>query len=81
MDTFIGVILICLNSVTPEACTEETAVDVMSKDVDSELGCLSGWQEVIGRSPLREGVGTTSYVRTICRRLHSGAENGKPDAN
>ncbi len=81
MDTFVGIILICLNSVVPEACTEETAVDVMSKDVDSELGCLSGWQEVIGRSSLREGVGTTSYVRTICRRVRSGAADGKWDAN
>lgn len=81
MDAFVGVILICLNSVAPEACTEDTAVDIMSKDVDSELGCLSGWQEVIGRSSLREGVGITSYVRTICRRVHSGAANGRPDAN
>ena len=81
MDTFVGVILVCLNSVAPEACTEETAVDVMSKDVDSELGCLSGWQEVIGRSSLREGVGTASYVRTICRRVHSDAVNGKTNGN
>ena len=54
--------------VRPEACTEQTATDVLSKRYRSELECSSGWQEVVGHSALAEGVGKTAYVKTICRR-------------
>jgi hypothetical protein len=69
MDGFIAVILICLNTIPPEACTEETAVDIMSNQVRSELDCLTGWQEDISRSALREEIGRTAYVKTLCRRI------------
>jgi hypothetical protein len=69
MDTFIGVILVCLNTTPHEQCTEETAVDVMSNHVRSELDCLTGWQEDIGRSALRGEIGRTAYVKTLCRRM------------
>jgi hypothetical protein len=80
MDTFIGVIPVYLNSTLPEACDEKTAVDVLQNVVTSELGCLTGWQEVIGRSPLRDGVGMDSYVKTLCRRVHT-RDDGKQDAH
>jgi hypothetical protein len=68
MNEFVAIILICLNSVAAEQCTEETAADVMSTVVTSELGCATGWQDVIARSPLASQIGTSAYVRTICRR-------------
>ena len=69
MDRIIGVILICLNTVQPEACTEDTAADVISGQVRSELDCLTGWQEDISRSALRDEIGRTAYVKTLCRRV------------
>lgn len=69
MDKFVGVILICLTSVSPPDCNEKTAVDVLSNDVGSELDCTMGWQEVVGRSALRDEVGRTAYIKTSCRRV------------
>jgi len=68
MDGFVAVILVCLNSTPADRCTEETAADVMSTIVSSELRCTMGWQEVVGRSALRDDIGKTAYVKTICRR-------------
>ncbi len=73
MDQFVGVILICLNSVAPEACNEETASDVMSNEVRSELDCATGWQEVVGRSAFHDEIGRTAYVKTLCHRTKIGA--------
>jgi hypothetical protein len=69
MGPFVAIILICLNSVAPAACDEKTAADVMSTEVESELQCTSGWQEVVGRSALARDVGQTAYVKTLCRRV------------
>lgn len=69
MHTFLAVILICLNSVAPEACDEKTAADVLSNGVDSELSCVTGWQDVIARSALASEIGRTAYVKTLCRRV------------
>ena len=66
---FLAVILICLNSVAPEACDEKTAADVMSNGVESELSCVMGWQDVVARSALANEVGKTAYVKTLCRRV------------
>jgi len=68
MIEFVAVILICANNVPADQCDENNALDMMSTDVDNELGCASGWQDVIARSALREDIGKTAYVRTICRR-------------
>ena len=68
MNEFVAIILICMNTVAAEQCNEETAADVMSTVVQSELGCATGWQDVVARSPLGKEVGTSAYVRTICRR-------------
>jgi hypothetical protein len=68
----VGVILICLNTVAPDQCTEETAADVISGRLRSELECNSGWQEDISRSALRDEIGRTAYVKTLCRRVPDG---------
>jgi hypothetical protein len=72
MEKIVGIILICLTSVAPADCDETTAVDVLSNKVGSELDCTQGWQEVIGRSALRDEVGRTAYVKTLCRRAKPG---------
>jgi hypothetical protein len=81
MDTFIGVILICLTSVSPPDCNEETAVDLLSNKVGSALDCTMGWQEVIGRSALRDEIGRSAYVKTLCRRVKAsdGDHGGTTD--
>jgi hypothetical protein len=68
---FVAVILVCLNSVTPVDCNENTAVDVLSNGVESELNCVMGWQDVITRSALAREVGKTAYVKTLCRRART----------
>jgi hypothetical protein len=68
MNGFVAIILVCLNSTPADSCTEETAADVMSTIVRSELQCTMGWQEVVGRSALRDEIGKSAYVKTICRR-------------
>ncbi len=78
MEKIVGVILICLTSVAPPDCNEKTAVDVLSNRVASELDCTRGWQEVIGRSALRDEVGRSAYVKTFCRRVT--ATDGDPAA-
>jgi hypothetical protein len=49
-------LLICLNTVDPEACDERTAADVLSTGVESEFSCVMGWQDVAcSGSPERRG--------------------------
>ncbi|HTP81753.1 MAG TPA: hypothetical protein VMQ11_02355 [Alphaproteobacteria bacterium] len=80
MTGFVAVILVCLNATPADRCTEETAADVMSTSVTSELGCTTGWQEVVGRSALRDDIGKTAYVKTICRReVPVPPDGGRPD--
>jgi hypothetical protein len=68
MDRFVAIILICLSEVPPERCTEETAADVIANEVRSEIDCTMGWQEDVGRSAMRDEIGKTAYVKTLCRR-------------
>jgi hypothetical protein len=78
MNPFVAVILICLNTVAPEACDETTAADVLSTGVENELSCVMGWQDVVARSALATEIGRTAYVKTLCRR--TGADQSKPGA-
>ena len=78
MNPFVAVILICLNTVAPEACDETTAADVLSTGVENELSCVMGWQDVVARSALAAEIGRTAYVKTLCRR--AGSDPGKPGA-
>ena len=67
MDGFQAIILVCLKGTPADQCTEQNAVEVLSTHVANELGCLTGWQDVIARSAQGRDTGQT-YVRTLCRR-------------
>lgn len=69
MSGFAAIILVCLKTIAADACDETNAVDVLSTRVDSEIQCTWGWQEVIARGALRDGLGTETYLKTVCRRL------------
>lgn len=66
---FLAIVLICAGTITVDACDEANAVDVLSTRVVNELRCAVGWQEMIARSELREGLGRTTYLKTLCRRV------------
>lgn len=68
MNGFQAIILVCLNAIPSDQCNEATATDVLSKHVETELGCFSGWQDVIARTAQAYEIGNTVYVRTLCRR-------------
>jgi hypothetical protein len=72
MAIYSAIVLICLVSVQPQDCDEKTALDVISIKVSSELGCAVGWQEIIARSSLREGLGKETYLKTVCRINRQG---------
>ncbi|ACA20034.1 conserved hypothetical protein [Methylobacterium sp. 4-46] len=72
MNGFLAVVLICANAVAVQDCEEATATDVFKTRVANEMGCATGWQEIIARSDVREGIGQTAYLKTQCRRLRAG---------
>ncbi|WP_147385871.1 hypothetical protein [Oleomonas cavernae] len=74
MASFVAIVLVCLKPVSPEACDEKTAVDYMSTTVSSELHCTMGWQEAIAGTTLRQGIGETTYLKTICRPVRARAQ-------
>jgi hypothetical protein len=76
MEGFLAIILICSRALAPEACDERAALEVRSVRVSNELGCSTGWQEIIARSPERDEVGETTYLKTLCRR-RKPAETGR----
>ena len=69
MSLFTAVVLVCQLSTTPPgACDENTAIDVISRSVKSELQCNSGWREIVAGSALGEDLDKGYYVKTLCRR-------------
>jgi hypothetical protein len=42
------------------------------------MGCMTGWQEVIARSALVEGIGRDSYLKTRCKRIAAPDGPGTP---
>ena len=68
MSTFTAIILVCLSSISPESCDETNAVEIRSTRVASELGCVTGWQEIMARADAAGEIGRTTYVKTLCRR-------------
>ncbi len=72
MNSFIAVVLVCANGLAQEACTDDRAIEVRKVRVANELGCTSGWQEIIARTDLREEIGRTAYLKTECRRVKAG---------
>lgn len=72
MNGFLAVVLVCAQAIPVQECEEATATDVFKTKVASEIGCATGWQEIIARSEIREGVGRTAYLKTQCRRVKAG---------
>lgn len=68
MNGFQAIILICLASTPREACGDDSAIVFRSVHVNNELGCTSGWQEIIARGGLRESLKDGAYMKTLCRR-------------
>lgn len=73
MSAFTAIILVCQLSTPPQACDETHAVDVISTRVENQFACMRGLQEGIARGALREGIGETLYVKTLCRRTEHTA--------
>ena len=71
MNAFIAVVLVCANGIPQADCTDDKASEVRKVRVANELGCTSGWQEIIARTDLRDEIGKTSYLKTECRRVKS----------
>lgn len=69
MNAFIAVVLVCATGVSQEACTDAAALEVRKVRVANELGCATGWQEIIARTDMREDIGKTAYLKTECRRV------------
>jgi hypothetical protein len=65
---FAAILLVCLASLPPERCDENTAVEVRSIVVDNELGCVTGWQELIARGPEVAAGDAPTYLKSLCRR-------------
>ena len=72
MSGFLAVVLICASTVPVQECEEANATDVFKTRVASEIGCATGWQEIIARSEVRDGIGRTAYLKTQCRRVKVG---------
>jgi len=69
MDSFVAILLVCLAGVSPATCDETNAVEVRSTRVANEIGCMSGWQEIVARGGDTTEVGSTTYLKTLCRRV------------
>jgi hypothetical protein len=69
MNTFIAVVLVCASGLPQEACTDERAIVVRKVRVANELGCATGWQEIIARTERRDEIGKSAYLKTECRRV------------
>jgi hypothetical protein len=68
MAGFQAIVLVCLATVPAASCDETTAVQVLSTHVANELGCATGWQDVIARSAQAPGDERKTYLKTLCRR-------------
>ncbi|MGH6960038.1 MAG: hypothetical protein ACREE7_06115 [Dongiaceae bacterium] len=49
----------------------------MSIGAESELTCTNGWQDVVAGSTFADRIGSTAYVRTLCKRRP--AESAPPE--
>ncbi len=58
----MAIVLVCLSSVSPDACDEASAVEVRSTRVANEMGRVTG-ADAAGE------IGRTTYLKTVCRRL------------
>jgi hypothetical protein len=77
MTGFQAIVLICLATTPRDACDDNTAIVFRSVHVDNELGCTTGWQEIIARGGLRESLANGNYMKTRCRREKNEGEGGQ----
>lgn len=75
MNGFQAIVMICLSSTPREDCGDKTAVVYQSVHVNNELGCTSGWQEIIARGALRQSLTNDTYLKTACLR-----DKSEPDS-
>ena len=68
MHGFAAIVLICLGSTSVQDCDENNAIVLKSIHVNNELGCSTGWQEIIARGGLKESLKDGAYIKTLCRR-------------
>jgi hypothetical protein len=66
VNAFLAIVFVCAAGTPVEACDEDRALEVRSVRVANELGCTSGWQEIIARA--EGGAGEGTYLKTACRR-------------
>ncbi len=71
MGGFLAVVLVCAAATSVEACDEAAALEVRSVRVANELGCATGWQEIIARQGEGTELGSGAYLKTACRRLRA----------
>ncbi len=64
MSPLLLVVLVCAKSLSADACTRETALDVMTRPVPMPHACMSGGQAMAAR----EGVGPDTFVKVVCER-------------
>ena len=65
---FQAIVLICLASTPTPDCAEQNAIVFRSTHVNNELGCSTGWQEIIARGGLSESLKDGAYIKTLCKR-------------
>jgi hypothetical protein len=68
MSGFAAIVLVCLVGTPVQDCDENKALVLRSTHVNNELGCSSGWQEIIARGGLQESLKGGNYIKTLCRR-------------
>ena len=66
---FAAILLVCLTTLPQQQCDETTAIELRSIVVDNELGCATGWQELLARAPDRPPGEPPTYLKTVCRRI------------
>lgn len=52
MNTLLAVVLVCAATMVPDACTRETALDVVVAPVPTPFACLMASQQTIARDSL-----------------------------
>lgn len=52
MNTLLAVVLVCAATVAPDACTRETALDVVVAPVPTPFACLMAGQATVAREGL-----------------------------
>ncbi|MGY2052400.1 hypothetical protein [Methylobacterium sp. JK268] len=58
------VVLVCAKGLAPDACTRETALDVMTQPVPTPFACMLGGQTMAAR----EGLDAATYAKVLCER-------------